>query len=64
VEQKPLSRLERLKADKDRYSPSAARRKPVPEKTISAPSPASGRKTLSDKSIDLIAKALQVMLKE
>ena len=64
MEKKPLTRLERLKAEKEKY-PLAAAKKPMPVKgPAGLPVAASGKKTLSDKSIDLIASALKTMLKE
>ena len=64
MEKKPLTRLERIKAEKEKYSLPAVRKAPLPKKPMGGPVAIPGKKTLSDASIDLIAKALQTLIKE
>jgi len=64
VEKRPLSRLERIKFEKDKYP--GPRRKNVPAANTgkALQTPEKSKKVLSEKSINLIADALKLMLKE
>jgi hypothetical protein len=65
LEKKPLSRLERIKADQEKFAfPPAKKTEPVKAKP-GLPVPAKKRKIeISDRSIEAIAKALSLMMKE
>lgn len=62
---KPLSRLARIKAEKEQFSLAALKKRNMPEKTGKPSSPAGEKQPkLSEKSIEVLALALQAMLKD
>lgn len=65
MEKKPLSRLEKIKADQEKYALSPVKRKEPVKAKPGMPVPAKKRKIeISERSIEAIAKALQLMMKE